>query len=796
MKEIRERKVIYLLFTAVTVSSKCASISQTCLSGTDYHSLFVEAHLNKSTVTRLEGANILENEDSDFESSLESGPIFSSDLALFLNTELSEGLKKQLVHVGPYRPERPISGFANDDSNRSFSEVYYKKRTSSGQLLKRFWISYSVTLNGVYCHPCWLFADRSSTSFNPAWTTGMLNDWKCLSKKILTHENARVHLDACLVYSTWKAILSEDDVNKYLLGIKSKCTGHDDLSIDMLILCCPYILPYITHIINTCFLYSTFPEAWKISRVIPLPKKDIITTYNDLRPISILPVLSKLLEKIMNSQILKHVNHYDILPPRQSGFRKGFSCATTLLDVNDDILKDLDQGKTVALVLLDYSKAFDTINHSTLLAILHFLGFSSNSINMLKSYLNNRLQFVQTGRGKSGRANICCGVPQGSILGPLLFCLYTCNLGNILRFCTPYFYADDTQLKFSFYSDNILDANKIINDDLTSLVLESKKHHLLINAQKSTILVFGRFKENFQNSLRIIVDGDDLKCSREAKNLGIIMDTNLRYEGHISKCIKKAYSSLKMLYPHRHILSQTLKLKLTDSLVLSHFNYCDVVYGPCLDKVNINRIEKVQKSCLRYTYGIRKYDPISYKLQEFAVFSFFESSSEDVPPFAETGFEVMSNLPLQMSLYFNVIFVPLWGLLLTLFLVENFYSYTELYKFIVITILSTIFIMEILRLYLGYEGNLKDKRILKNTGMYNYKFLKVQGLVDAHFQRRERFCTEFLGKIDEDNYFLGKIIWTDEAKFSREGIVNLRKTYMWSGKEIYNKNLVLTFFVC
>lgn len=98
--------------------------------------------------------------------------------------------------------------------------------------------------------------------------------------------------------------------------------------------------------------------------------------------------------------------------------------------------------------------------------------------------------------------------------------------------------------------------------------------------------------------------------------MGLIIDYNLRFKEHVSQCIRRSYISLKMLYPHRKLLSETLKIKLAEVLVLSHFNYCDVIYGPCLEKIDINRIEKLQKSCLRFIYGIRKYDPISHKLKE------------------------------------------------------------------------------------------------------------------------------------------------------------------------------------
>ena len=166
-------------------------------------------------------------------------------------------------------------------------------------------------------------------------------------------------------------------VYKYLLEIKSTATGADKINIHMLLLCCPYILPVITHIINTCLLNGVFPDSWKLSNILPIPKKKSITSLNELRPISILPILSKVIEKIMKFQLCLHINEYDVLPVRQSGFRPGHSCTTALLDVTDDLFRDIDNKKTAALILLDYSKAFDTINHEILLSILHYIGCSA-----------------------------------------------------------------------------------------------------------------------------------------------------------------------------------------------------------------------------------------------------------------------------------------------------------------------------------------------------------------------------------------------------------------------------------
>lgn len=410
--------------------------------------------------------------------------------------------------------------------------------------------------------------------------------------------------------------VSENVIKECLLEIKSLAVGADKINLDMILLSCPRILPFITNIINSCLLEHCFPDSWKVSRIIPVPKKVDATSYGDLRPINILPVLSKVLEKIMCRQIQEHLNKYKILPERQSGFRTGYSCTTALLNITDDIIRATDTGKTTALVLLDFSKAFDRMNHELLTAILHYVGFGDHAITLMRSYLYNRFQFTETTGGVSCAGVMACGVPQGSILGPILFSIYTCNLATCIQNCNIHLYADDTQLYLSFLPEtkDIAEAN--INADIKRLIKFSESHCLELNVDKSHLLVFGKQKDLIGDSLNISINNDIIGRTETARNLGLTFDTSLRFKPHVNNCIRKAYASLKMLFPHRHILSQQLKIKITDSIVLSHFNYCDVVYGPCLDSVDINRIQKVQKSCLRFIYGIRKYEPVSFKMND------------------------------------------------------------------------------------------------------------------------------------------------------------------------------------
>ena len=322
------------------------------------------------------------------------------------------------------------------------------------------------------------------------------------------------------------------------------------------------------------------------------------------------------MERILNNQIRDHVNEFNILPPCQSGFRPGYSCTTALLGVTDDIINATDEGKTSALVLIDYSKAFDRLNHELLISILNYIGFHTNAIKLLKSYLTNRSQYVETSSGVSPASTQLYGVPQGSILGPLLFSIYTCNITNSVKHCKVYLYADDTQVFASFFPNDINTAQNIINQDLDRLLQFSTKHNLIINASKSTFLLFGKHHDILHQNINIRIGADNVPYSKTGRNLGLIFDSELRFKPHISKCIQVAYSNLKKIFPHRHLLSKKDKIMLTDSLVLSHFNFADVVYGPCLTRMDSDRVQRVQKACLRLICGIRRREPVSHKLKE------------------------------------------------------------------------------------------------------------------------------------------------------------------------------------
>lgn len=401
---------------------------------------------------------------------------------------------------------------------------------------------------------------------------------------------------------------SADDIYKALLSIKSNAMGPDGLSITMLLMCCPRVLPIIEHIFNFIITHNIYPAVWKKSIVFPLPKTNNPENFNDLRPISLLSVLSKVLEKILDEQIRSFLDANHILPVHQSGFRKGYSCTTALTKVTDDIFCGTDANKVTVLVLIDFSKAFDCINHELLIELLGYLGFSMQTCKFFKSYLSSRLQAVRTNKGVSNFAEVDNGVPQGSVLGPLLFTLYTSLFSEVFQHCSYHCYADDTQLYMSFEEDDVDLACTQINADLSKLVNISKKYALNINPFKSKIMLFGRTVTvgRIRNSVNIFLDNEQLVPCDEVKNLGLVLDDRLRFDKHVAYITKRAFGVLKLIYAQKQFLNRNCRKILCESLVLSHLNYGDVVYGPNLLCRDSRRLQLIQNACVRLICGLRR----------------------------------------------------------------------------------------------------------------------------------------------------------------------------------------------
>ncbi len=308
------------------------------------------------------------------------------------------------------------------------------------------------------------------------------------------------------------------------------------------------------------------------------------------------------------------------MDPFQSGFRSQYSTLSALLKVTDDFYKAIDESKVTLLLLLDYSKAFDTINHRLLLSKLRALGCGDTVLEWFQSYLSDRLQKVVTDRDESTWSNVVNGVPQGSILGPLLFIVMVSDLRYCIHCCNYHMYADDTQLYFHSCVEQINEAVSVINDELEHLHNYSLHNGLMLNPLKSQFLIIGSVRNirklNQYSIADIHINNVPIKRVTHAKNLGITYDEVLSWRKHIELLVCKAYYKLKLLYRYKKFLSFDSKKYLCNSLILSHFNYCNVLF--CNLSQNLKyQIQKVQNSCIRFIYNLKKKD--RHSMSEYLV---------------------------------------------------------------------------------------------------------------------------------------------------------------------------------
>ena len=301
-----------------------------------------------------------------------------------------------------------------------------------------------------------------------------------LDKKIPRSNKKPIdYLGPQIVNSIYLMPVSSDEIYKIVRSLKDSAAGYDGISATLIKNSLSSINEILCHLCNISLQEGVFPDKLKIANVIPLYKSEDPELFNNYRPVSILCTISKIFEKVMYSRLINFLNSFKFFVKSQFGFRKDHSTYMPLLILVDEIINALDSGEIAVGVFLDFSKAFDTVNHKVLLSKLHHYGIRDKAYSWLKSYLSNRSQFVSYNGHKSSEKNITCGVPQGSILGPLLFLIYINDLSNICKFTSPFLFADDTNLLHHSKDINILQNE--INHDLHQISEWLKVNRLSLN---------------------------------------------------------------------------------------------------------------------------------------------------------------------------------------------------------------------------------------------------------------------------------------------------------------------------
>uniref|UniRef100_A0A9J8CVH8 Reverse transcriptase domain-containing protein n=1 Tax=Cyprinus carpio carpio TaxID=630221 RepID=A0A9J8CVH8_CYPCA len=360
----------------------------------------------------------------------------------------------------------------------------------------------------------------------------------------------------------------------------------------------PEVIDPLLTIINSSLSLGYVPKTFKLAVIKPLIKKPQLDPKElvNYRPISNLPFLSKILEKVVSSQLYSFLEKNGICEDFQSGFRPYHSTETALLRVTNDLLLSSDRGCISLLVLLDLSAAFDTIDHTILLHRLeHFVGINGSTLAWFKSYLYDRHRFVAVNEELSYRSQVQYGVPQGSVLGPLLFTLYMLPLGNIIRQHSVSFhrYADDTQPYISSRPGETYQFEK-----LTECIVDIK-NWMTSNFLLLKVLIIGPKSSACNNLERCLrLDGCSVNSSSSVRNLGVLFDSNLSLERHVSSICKTAFFHLKNISKLRPMLSMSNAEMLIHAFMTSRLDYCNALLGGCSARL-VNKLQLVQNAAAR-----------------------------------------------------------------------------------------------------------------------------------------------------------------------------------------------------
>ena len=379
----------------------------------------------------------------------------------------------------------------------------------------------------------------------------------------------------------------------------NKATGLDNLPSKFLKLAANILAPSLTFMFNQSISTGIVPTEWKLARVTPIFKKGARQDVNNYRPISIIPAVAKIFERIIYNQLYEYLNFNDLLANCQSGFRSIHSTLTSLLEATNSWSVNIDNGFINGVVFIDLKKAFDTIDHKILLRKLACYGVDQKSLRWFDSYLSDRQQKCLVNGELSGARPVTCGIAQGSLIGPLLFLIYINDLPNCLSKASPRMYADDTSI--SIAANSLPELEHSINDELVNLNEWLTVNKLSLNIAKTELMFIGsrqRLSNTASHSINIHIEGQQINKVCHTRSLGIHIDQHLSWTKHVNEIARVVSSGIGALKRLRPFICEDSAILLYRALIEPYFDYCCPVWDGLSNEVT-DKLQKLQNRAIR-----------------------------------------------------------------------------------------------------------------------------------------------------------------------------------------------------